>query len=461
MALCYDWPYPHLAATTIILSAADMLRNTLTGLFESFCSSLHFEIFSPLTKDPTLFDMHRKILFPQIFTLCLLSCFLTGCNLNSKSYSRAGDKGLATEPSVDKFSRKQDPKPVADVTAPPEEKVLLVLLPGLGKDDTEYYKEVLEEIRSALEERNKGDKTYITLFCDITEREKNTLPIIKQAQKVTQQIIEKLAEHPDESKNIKMVFLGYSQGAPRGIMALRELRKKNYENEVRFYSLAGPLGGSIIVGGGTLARVLRGKGATSLKPNGSFIKKYLKDRLYECLEDKKLSMVLIGGKSSFKKFDENGKKIKYGGMSPARVSRGCLHNQTMIRSFTNFFGKQAKHCTDAFTFSPLLLPGPLLSPTLTRGHSKRKMPEGPPIKSVREHDSVVSLASQLARNVLPEQLPDNWERVAVEGCHHGSFGEDFVTGKPILEHPEVRKKVVKGVLKWLKDLQPDTEDTRP
>ena len=434
--------------------------------------------------------MHRKILFPQIFTLCLLSCFLTGCNLNSKSYSRAGDdglalnsksysragdNGLATEPSVDEFSVTQDPESVADVTAPPEEKVLLVLLPGLGKDDTEYYKKVLEEIRSALEERNKGDKTYITLFCDITKREKNTLPIIKQAQKVTQQIIKKLAEHPDESKNIKMVFLGYSQGAPRGITALRELRKKNYENEVRFYSLAGPLGGSIIVGGGTLAWVLRGKGATSLKPNGSFIKEDLKDQLYECLEDKKLFMVLIGGKSRFKKPCERKKiecsnileqAIRYVGRHvegvPAKVSRECLLHEGLTSSARHCCCKKTKYCMYAFTFSPPLLPGPsLLIPNLTRGHSKRMMLKVPPSKSVREHDSVVSLASQLARNVLPEQLPDNWERVAVEGCHHGSFGENFVTGKPILEHPEVRKKVVTGVLEWLKDLQPDTEGTRP
>ena len=418
--------------------------------------------------------MHRKVLLPQIFTLCLLSCFLTGCNLNSKSYSLAGDNGLATEPSEEKASRKQDPKPVADVTTPPKEKVILILLPGLGKDDPKYYKGVLEEICDLFKKRDKGDKTYIKLFCDITEKEKNTLLIIEQAQKVTQQIIEKLAEHPDESENIKMVVLGYSQGTLRGLMALRELRKKNYENEVRFYSLAGPLEGSIIVGRGRLARALRGKGAASLKPNGTFIKEDLKDCLYDFMEDEKLSMVLIGGKSRFKKSCER-KKIecsnilkqakRYVGRHvegvSAKISRGCLIYKSLASSARHCCYKKTKSCIDAFTFFPPLLPGPLLSPTLTRGHSKRKMLKVPPSKSVREHDSVVSLASQLARNVLPEQLPDNWERVAVEDCHHGSFGEDFVTGKPILEHPEVRRKIVTGVLEWLKDLQPDTEGTRP
>ena len=451
---------------------------------------MHFEIFSPLTKDPTLFDMYRKVLLPQIFTLQiftlrLLSCFLTGCNLNSKSYSRAGDDGLATEHSEEKVSRKKDPKPVADVTTPSKEKVLLVLLPGLGKDDTEYYKKVLEEIRSALEEYDKGDKTYITLFCDITEGEKHSLSIIKQAQKATQQIIEKLAEHPDESKNIKMVFLGYSQGAPRGITALRELRKKNYENEVRFYSLAGALGGSIIVGGGKLAKRLKGEGVANLSPNGNFIKKDLKDRLDECLEDKKLSIVLIGGKSRFKKSCER-KKIKkikkiessnilkqakrYVGRHveevsakvSVKVSRACLHHNGITSSVRHYWYKKTKYCIDGFTFSPLFTPRPsLLTPNLTRGHSKRMMLKVPPSKSVREHDSVLFLASQVGLDLLKERLPDTWERVVVEGCHHGSFEEDKVTGKPILEHPEVHKKVVTGVLKWLKDLQSDTEGTRP
>ena len=313
---------------------------------------------------------------------------------------------------------------------------------------------------SKLESGAKGAIDFFPIICWHTKTEKNGLSIIKQAERAAKQIINVLKGLPDKGKNIKVVLMGYSQGGLRGTEVFKMLKGKGYK-VVCFLTFATPWQGSGIVGKGRIAG-WKGQGVRDLSPGGDFIKG-IKGFLQKRQTTKDLPIMFIGGKSSFKKFDENGEKVKYD--VPARVSRGCLHNQTMIRSFKHFLGKNTKYCVDTFTFSPLLLPGPLLSPTLTRGHSKRKMPEGPPIKSVREHDSVVSLASQLAKNLLPDGVfPDNWGRVAVEGCHHGSFGKDKVTGRPILEHPEAHEVAATFIIKCLnqsKKTQPDTEGTRP
>ena len=260
-----------------------------------------------------------------------------------------------------------------------------------------------------------------------------------------EQIINALKGYPGEGKGISIVLMGYSQGGLRGTEVFKILKGQGYK-VVCFLTFATPWEGSGTVGKGRIARLL-GQGVKDLSPDGNFIKG-LKDFLQERQEEKDLPIMFIGGKSSFKKLDKKGNRVKLD--MTAKVSRELIHHGGLLGSARHFCDKKAKRCIDAFIFSPLPIPSPLLSPTLTRGHSKRMMLKVPPSKSVRDHDSVVSLISQLARNILPDGgFPKNWKRETIDNCHHGSFGEDFVTGRPILKHPKAHKAAVTFILKCL------------
>ena len=274
---------------------------------------------------------------------------------------------------------------------------------------------------------------------------KNGLSIIKQAERAAKQIINVLKGLPDKGKNIKVVLMGNSQGGLRGTEVFKILKGKGYK-VVCFLTFATPWQGSGIVGQGRIAG-WKGQGVRDLSPGGDFIKG-IKGFLQKRQTTKDLPIMFIGGKSSFKKFDENGEKVKYD--VPARVSRAYLLHGSLPGSARHFLGKKTKYCVDTFTFFPLFTTCPFLIPTLiTQRSVKEVMSEAPPSKSVRKHDTVVSLASQLALNFIERPLPGNWGEKTIDGCHHGSFGEDFVTGRPILKHPKAHKAAVTFILKCL------------
>ena len=251
---------------------------------------------------------------------------------------------------------------------------------------------------------------FLPVLCWHTYKEKDKMPIGKQAEKAAEQIINALKGYPGEGKDISIVLMGYSQGGLRAFTAIKTLKEAGH-NVKCLVTLATPWKGSgvldlqgffhkqqLVISG--IDR--DGQGVRDMVPGSTFL-----EGVHESLKKNETPTMVIGGTCKV----------------PKRRKISCTEQLKKILQFRGYVRITKKHAC--------------------RYAARRVFRE----LEVDKHDSAVPLNSQLAEDI--DKI--HFECETLENCHHGTLIGNEVLGvnTSILEHPGAHEKAAKFILEQL------------
>ena len=221
--------------------------------------------------------MHRKVLFPQIFTLCLLSCFLTG-------FSKPNQKDSEICP---KF----------------QPKALCVFCPGIGGMVPSKVKKVENKIKKEIE----AVESVQTLVEVIVPKHKQSDTFLEPIEAQSKEIVAQITERyrPGE---VSIMFIAHSQGGLKAFIAAQELAKLGYQVK-RIVTLGTPWEGihalnkkrEVLEAFGSIGSVHNSviglfqegenrQGVDDMCPGSEFMK-----RIHETLRNNRIPILAMGG----------------------------------------------------------------------------------------------------------------------------------------------------------------------